>query len=106
MYFFPRQYTQQENGKKKQERKSKKEKEEPSTYKTDTSKTPYQIDLTEKQPDGTDIKIYGIYKIEGDKLIICMSMSEKVADRPKEFKTAVGAQAMRAPTQAARTSPA
>ena len=73
---------------------SNKKKDEPSTYKIDTSKKPFQIDLTEKQPDGTDVKIYGIYKIEGDKLTICISMSEKAADRPKEFKTAVGAQAM------------
>ena len=31
--------------------------------------------------------MYGIFKVEGDKLTICMIESDKAADRPKEFKT-------------------
>ena len=63
-------------------------KEDPVTYKLDPSKTPKEIDLAGKKFDGKDEKMYGIYKLEGDKLTICMVESDKPADRPKEFKTA------------------
>jgi uncharacterized protein (TIGR03067 family) len=61
-------------------------KDDPIGYKLDTSKTPYQIDLTSKK-GGKDEKMLGILKIDGDKLIICMVESAKPEDRPKEFKS-------------------
>jgi uncharacterized protein (TIGR03067 family) len=61
-------------------------KEDPAAYKLDTSKKPHEIDLTATK-DGKEEKMYGIFKVDGDKLIICMAEVEKPADRPKEFKT-------------------
>ena len=61
-------------------------KEDPATYKLDTSKTPHEIDMTSKH-EGKEEKMYGIYKVDGDKLTLCIAMSDKAADRPKEFKT-------------------
>jgi uncharacterized protein (TIGR03067 family) len=68
---------------------TKKGKEEVANYKINTSKTPYQIDLTSKGKDKEE-KMMGIFKVEGDKLIICMVESDKAEDRPKEFKTTKG----------------
>lgn len=65
---------------------SKAGKDDPINYKLDASKTPYQMDFVEKT-DGKEKKSFGICKIDGDKLIICAVESEKVADRPKEFKS-------------------
>lgn len=63
--------------------------EDPVNYKLDPSKTPAQIDLTD--PDGGDKggTMYGIYKLDGDTLTICLVSSKDPADRPKEFKTTV-----------------
>jgi uncharacterized protein (TIGR03067 family) len=85
-------------------------KEDPATYKLDNSKDPKTIDLTaqktvsqgpSKGPKGKDKdkektveeKMFGIYKVEGDKLIICLTEG-KAEDRPKEFKTTEGGKAM------------
>jgi len=61
-------------------------KDDPITYKLDASKTPYLVDFVEKK-DGKAMKSFGIAKIDGDSLIIIAVESEKVEDRPKEFKT-------------------
>jgi uncharacterized protein (TIGR03067 family) len=63
-------------------------KEDPATYKIDASKTPHEIDMVGKDgATGKEKKMHGIYKLEGDKLTICMTESDTPADRPKEFKT-------------------
>jgi uncharacterized protein (TIGR03067 family) len=58
----------------------------------DTSKSPAHLTTTEKKPSGQTEKTYGIYKIEGDTLTICVTKGResKEEDRPKEFKTAKG----------------
>jgi len=38
--------------------------------------------------------MFGIYKVDGDKLIICFIQSDKKDDRPKEFKTTADSKAM------------
>jgi len=63
-------------------------KEDPATYKLDPSKNPKEIDLVGKKgPKGQEKeqKMYGIYKVEGDNLSICLS--DKAESRPKDFKT-------------------
>ena len=61
--------------------------EDPLNYKLDPTKSPAEIDLTETRANGKTETMYGIYKLEGDTLTICAAMSDKPADRPKEFKT-------------------
>jgi uncharacterized protein (TIGR03067 family) len=61
-------------------------KEDPATYKLDSSKNPKEIELTDKnEAGGKEEKMYGIYKVEGDNLSICIS--DKAETRPKDFKT-------------------
>ncbi len=61
-------------------------KEDPLNYKIDRSKTPNEIDLTSPKGEKTET-MYGICKLEGDTLTICAAISDKPADRPKEFKS-------------------
>jgi len=58
----------------------------------DTKKSPAHITITENKPGGRVESTYGIFKIEGDTLTICMKgVGEgKEEDRPKEFKTVKG----------------
>jgi uncharacterized protein (TIGR03067 family) len=58
----------------------------------DATKTPAHITMTENKPGGRVESTYGIYKIDGDTLTICMKgVGEgKEVDRPKEFKTVKG----------------
>src|SRR6266511_580322 len=63
-------------------------KDDPATYKLDPSKNPKEIDLVGKKgPKGQEKeqKMYGIYKVEGDNLSLCLS--DKAETRPKDFKT-------------------
>jgi uncharacterized protein (TIGR03067 family) len=73
---------------------SKEDKEDPADYTIDTTKTPHQITITAKKPNGKDEKMLGIFKVDGDKLTICAVESGKEADRPKEFKTTADNKAM------------
>jgi uncharacterized protein (TIGR03067 family) len=68
-------------------------KEDAITYKIDTSKTPAHITTVEVK-DGKTETSYGIYKLEGDSLTICLVDSEKAEDRPKEFKSVKGSKAV------------
>ena len=65
-------------------------KDEQVTYKCDPKKDPAEIEIVppakEKEPT-----MLGIYKIEGDKLILCLSMG---GERPKEFASAAGSKFM------------
>ncbi len=72
-------------------------KEDPASYKVDASKNPKEIDLVGKKGakgKEQEEKMYGIYKVDGDKLIICMTESDKPADRPKDFKTTAESKAI------------
>lgn len=63
------------------------DREDPVSYTIDRTKSPAQIDMISKKGDGKDEKLFGIYKVEGGSLIICLAESDKAEDRPKEFKT-------------------
>jgi uncharacterized protein (TIGR03067 family) len=52
------------------------------SFKLDPSKTPKNIDITDKRGDETG---HGIYKLEGDTLTIALDKPK--AERPKEFTT-------------------
>ena len=68
---------------------NKKGKEDSFEVKYDTTKSPAHFTTTEHKPDGKSDTSYGIYKIEGDTLTICMTQEDdsKEEDRPTEFKT-------------------
>jgi uncharacterized protein (TIGR03067 family) len=53
----------------------------------DASKNPAEISIKGKDAAGNDQPTYGIYKIDGDMVIICGVESADPKDRPKEFKT-------------------
>lgn len=72
---------------------TKKGKDDSISYKIDTSKSPAHITTTETKAGKTETS-YGIYKIDGDTLTICMVESEKAEDRPKEFKSAKNSRTM------------
>lgn len=60
---------------------SKKKKNEEGTYKIDPSQNPKTIDVTGEGKDGTH---RGIYKLDGDKLTLCIA-DEASEGRPKDF---------------------
>jgi uncharacterized protein (TIGR03067 family) len=60
----------------------------------DPSKKPAHVTTTETKPDGKTETSHGIYKMEGDTLVICMAEGGKEEDRPKEFKTTKGGKEM------------
>jgi uncharacterized protein (TIGR03067 family) len=66
---------------------AKKGKDDSISYKIDASKSPAHITTTENK-DGKVETSYGIYKLDGDTLTICMIESGKPEDRPKDFKSA------------------
>jgi len=66
---------------------------EPLELKLDPSKTPAEIDTKETKGDNPETS-YGIYKLEGDTLIICIVQDCKPSDRPKEFKTSKDSKAI------------
>ncbi len=58
------------------------EPENKAVFKIDPSKNPKTIDLTFEQR-----KYHGIYKLEGDTLTLCLTLTRDNRERPKEFKT-------------------
>jgi uncharacterized protein (TIGR03067 family) len=58
------------------------------SYKLDLTKTPPQIDLIAPMKEGKDYVTYGIFKLEGDTLLICQAKQE--SERPREFSVAAG----------------
>ena len=62
-------------------------KDDSVAVKWDPSQNPGHVTVTEIKPNGKTETTYGIYKMEGDNLIVCMVVSDKEEDRPKEFKT-------------------
>lgn len=59
---------------------------EPLDFTIDASKKPAEITATETKADKKETS-YGIYKLEGDILTICLVENGQPSDRPKEFKT-------------------
>jgi uncharacterized protein (TIGR03067 family) len=59
------------------------------SYVTDPDKAPKTIDITFEEGPLHGTKQYGIYKLEGDRLTLCLAAPKSAAeDRPKEFSTA------------------
>jgi uncharacterized protein (TIGR03067 family) len=65
-----------------------KNKDETATYKVDGAKKPKEIDITH---EGGKV-LLGIYSVEGDKLKVCLCMSE--GKRPTEFSAKEGSECM------------
>jgi uncharacterized protein (TIGR03067 family) len=65
------------------------------TYSIDPSRTPKEIDLTYVGPEAglKGFKQFGIYKLEKDKLTLCLTGDPKATkeDRPKDFEVKDGA---------------
>jgi uncharacterized protein (TIGR03067 family) len=70
-------------------RKGGQEQPDGGRYTHDAKKSPAEIDLTEGRPGGKDMMVRGIYKIDGDTLVICMTPT---GERPTKFESPAGAQ--------------
>lgn len=53
----------------------------------DPNKTPAEITISKTEINGKVARMYGIYKLEGDTLTLCLVRSDNAGNRPKEFKT-------------------
>jgi uncharacterized protein (TIGR03067 family) len=53
--------------------------------KTDSSKTPAEIDLMKNDSGKLVTEAYGIYKLEGDELTLAIGLDEGPESRPKDF---------------------
>jgi uncharacterized protein (TIGR03067 family) len=59
-------------------------KDHPGSYRIDPSKSPKEIDLIMKEPDGKEEVTRGIYEHKGNRLTMCLGTIE--ADSPKKEK--------------------
>jgi len=64
--------------------------EEIFTYKLDASTDPKIIDLAKLQDPDKDQVLEGIYKFEGEMLVICLWTGQGTKARPAEFSTKAG----------------
>ena len=62
------------------------EKAQKIVYKLDALKQPAQIDMTPTEGPDKDQTTFGIFKVKGDELTLCMSMAGQA--RPGKFETA------------------
>jgi uncharacterized protein (TIGR03067 family) len=60
----------------------------------DASKTPAEITIIGKDANGKDQPSYGIYKSDGEVVVICAVESNDPKDRPNEFKTSKDSKAV------------
>lgn len=61
--------------------------EEAQTISCDPAKDPAEITIRNKQTDGKVDCVYGIYKLNGDELTLCLRKTGNPAERPTSFKT-------------------
>ncbi len=59
------------------------------TLKLNAAKNPRQIDIAIKEGMGKDQILYGIYKFDGETMIVCVNQPD-AKERPTEFKTKEG----------------
>jgi uncharacterized protein (TIGR03067 family) len=64
--------------------------EEMFSYKIDASTDPKIIDLTKLKDPEKDQMLEGIYKFDGEMLVICLWTGEGTKARPSEFATKAG----------------
>ncbi len=55
--------------------------------KLDSSKNPAHFTIVDTKTDEKNKTSVGIYKIDGEKLVICLADSDEDKDRPQDFKT-------------------
>ena len=65
------------------------ESKEQGAYKVDIKASPFEIDLI-PPPAKKDVTIQGIFKIDGDNLVLCFSRDPKAGGRPKIFDSPAG----------------
>jgi uncharacterized protein (TIGR03067 family) len=64
------------------EKNDENEKWDQGSYKTDSQKSPMQLNITIKKKT-----LHGIYMLKGDELKVCYEMGEKPENRPTKFAT-------------------
>ncbi len=55
------------------------------TQKLDSTKNPKAIDIKVTEGQGKDVKLFGIYELDGDNYKVCFSSGSSQKDRPRDF---------------------